>query len=373
MVITHRDLKGNCLHDFPYKKGKRKCPHAILLSATESGCCLFRCPICYARAYPWSKENEVVIYKNLIEKLRKEIKDAYRLFPIYLSQVTDPLQPIKEIKNFTKEIVSLLMEYNLSFGIVTKSAAGPLSLLKELPALQEYPYWFLTITIEATSEKQIITSPLASKIRDRFRTVNYFNKIKVPAVVRIDPTILGIMEKKDLIYLIDRAQEAGSPHIIGSTGYFNKISILRVAEKIKQSKFSSRLKTFFSYYRFDPERIDAYPEKKRFTVPLSLRVRFHIWLKKEVERRGMTYAVCQELPRAYDSKNIPSCEGAKNIFVHIKNLQGKFQPIPCHGDCLRFCPNRENPPCGYPKFPDEYPFRYHSLFTPPIQKLFPTN
>ncbi len=371
MVISRRERKGKCFHDFPYPKRRRKCPHAILISGAEAGGCLFRCPICYARAYPWSRE-EVVIYSNIVEKIEEEIKRAYRLFPFYLSQVTDPLQPIGEMRNLTKEIVLLLVKYNLSFGIVTKSADGPLWLLKELPALKGYPFWFLTITIEATPEKQAITSPKASKILDRFRTVAYFNRLKIPALVRIDPTLLGVMTKEEIIYLLEKAKEAGSPHIIGSTGYFNKISIQRVAERLKEVNPSS-LKRFFSCYRFDPERISEYSEKKRFTVPFSLRVRFHTWLRKEVERRGMTYAVCQELPKEYDSENIPSCEGVGNVYVHVKKGKGRFQPIPCSGDCLRFCPNPQNPPCGYPNFASEYPFRYQSLFLPPMPTLFKIN
>ncbi len=363
MNIEKRELKGNCLHDFPYGKSRRKCPHSILISATESGCCIFRCPICYARAYPWSKENKVIIYSNIVEKLREELQKANLVFPIYLSQVTDPLQPIKEVRELTAKIISLLMEWELSFGIVTKSATGPLWLLRELPQLKEYPYWFLTLTIESTPKKQMITSPFASKILDRFRTLNYFNKIGISGICRIDPTLLGIIEPEDIIYLLNRAKEAGSPHIIGSTGYFNKISIRRVGQAIAHSPYASRLKEFFRLYRFAPEKIDQYQDNKRFTCPISLRIKFHTWLRKEVENRGMTYAVCQELPREYDSKDIPSCEGVKNIFVHIKDFNGKFKPIPCSGDCLRFCPDKNNPPCGHPNLQKEYPFKYKSLFS----------
>ncbi len=371
--IERRERRGNCLHDFPYPKGKRKCPHSILISVTESGCCLFRCPICYARVYPWSRGDELILYSNLPMKLEEEIKKAYRLFPIYLSQVTDPLQPVREVRELTKELVSLLMRYELSFGIVTKSADGPLWLLKEEEGLRDYPYWFLALTIEATPKKQAITSPFASKISDRFRTVSYFNRLGIPAIVRIDPTLLGVMTKEDVIYLLEAAKDAGSPHIIGSTGYFKKTSILRLARAIANSEFKKNLKDFFRLYRFSPEKIKEYDERKRFIVPLNLRKSFHTFVRKEAEKRKMTYAVCQELPREYDSKDIPSCEGVKNISVHIKDFNGRFKPIPCPGDCLRYCPNPLDPPCGYPRFREEYPFKYRSLFLPPSYSLFPDN
>ncbi len=361
------------MHDFPYQAGRRKCPHTCLVALTEAGACLFACPICYARAYPWSQNDRIVIYENIVEKLQAELDSAQIIFPIYLSQVTDPLQPIPEIRLTTKKIVQLLIDYRLSFGIVTKSAEGPLWLLNQVPELIDYPYWFLTVTVEAVPSKQIVTSPNASPIAHRLKTIEYFNRLGIPAIARIDPTLLGLMTESDVLWLVKRAAGAGSKHIIASTGYFNKVSLLRVIESIKKSVWERKLKQFLQFYRVDLNKIDSVEERKRFTVPLPIRQKFHIWLRNETEALGMTYAVCQELSKEFDSQGIPSCEGAKNIFVHKKDPTGQFKPINCHGDCLRNCPNPNLPPCGEKRFLTIYPYPLKLLFAPAQQMTITYN
>ncbi|MEO0135319.1 MAG: hypothetical protein ABIK59_03410, partial [candidate division WOR-3 bacterium] len=101
MEILENALKGKVIHDFPYPIKTRKCPHASLVSLTNPGGCVYCCPMCYARAYPWSITDKIIIYKNLVEKLSSEIEKLNIAFPFYLSQVTDPLQPIEKIKELT--------------------------------------------------------------------------------------------------------------------------------------------------------------------------------------------------------------------------------------------------------------------------------
>ena len=98
MEVELRDLKANVIHDFPYPSVKRKCPHVALVSITHSGCCVHRCPMCYARSYKWSVEDKIIVYKNVPEKLEAEIKQSNLLPPFYISQVSDALQPVSEVR-----------------------------------------------------------------------------------------------------------------------------------------------------------------------------------------------------------------------------------------------------------------------------------
>jgi len=355
-MIEFKELKGNLLHDFPYPLQRRKCPHYSLISLTASGSCLFSCPVCYARAYPWSIVDRVLIYKNTPEKLEAELKKARIVFPIYISQITDALQPIKELREVLKEVVKIILRYRLSFHIVTKSADGPLWLLKEIPELYEYPFWYISITVEATPEKQRVTSPKASPINDRLKTLKILHSQGVAITARTDPTIIGFIEPEELFSIIEKLKGCGVKHIVGSTGYFNKVSMQRFLRALNNSEWRDRVKTVAQNYRFDPSLIDRYPENKVFRIPYPERIRFHTLVKKEVERLGLTYAVCQELPAKYDSKGILYCEGVERNWVHIKR-KGRFEPINCVGDCLRSCPNPENPPCGEPAFLYEYPYK----------------
>ncbi|MEO0106807.1 MAG: hypothetical protein ABIL70_00490 [candidate division WOR-3 bacterium] len=356
MEIEIKHLSGRVIHDFPYSLENRKCPHTSLVSLTNSGGCIFACPICYARAYVWSEPNKIKIYQNLPNKLNMEIQNLRIVFPLYLSQITDPLQPISEIRKLTFQIIRIIISYRLSFRVVTKCAEGVRELIKEIPELINYPYWFLEMTVETTPQKQVITSPNASKIKERLGAMKFLIDLGIEVVCRTDPTILGIIEPADLFWLIERIKNAGVKHIIASTGYFNKISMENLLLSLKRTKFKDRIKRVIEYYNYHPDSI-----RKRFMVDIDTRKKFHRWFKNKVEEKGLTYAVCQELGREYDSNGIPTCEGSRRNPVHIRIEKNKFIPIDCSGDCLRFCPNSKSPPCGVINLKTEYPFRYQTI------------
>lgn len=357
MEIEWREFKGQVLHDFPYPLKNRKCPHYALVSVTASGSCVHRCPMCYARAYPWSIDDRIVVYKNLPQKIDEELSRAKIIFPLYLSQVSDVLQPVREVREVTYEIIRVILKHNVSFHVVTKNAEGALELVDRIPALIRYPYWYLAMTIESTQEKQEITSPFASTIESRLNALKILHKQGVVVSARTDPCILGLISKNEILWLIEKIKQTGAKHVVSSTGFFNKISMARLLEAIKKSKFNPLASRVAEIYGFCEKGVDSYGEKKRFWVPVELRKKYHRWLRKEVESRSMTYAICLELPRAYDSRELAHCEGCPNNYVHIKR-NGRFFPVDkCFGDCLRSCPDRNEPPCRRPILLTQYPYK----------------
>ncbi len=360
MKVTEKEIKGGVIHDFPYTLRARKCPHYALISLTQSGSCIHRCPMCYARAYPWST-NEIVVYKNLPSVLEGEIKRAYILPPFYLSQVSDCLQPVKEVRNVTYEVVRLLIKYKLSFHIVTKNGEGVFDLISNVPEIIDYPYFYLGMTVEATEEKRKVTSPGASPIEERLEALSYLSNIGIPTVGRLDPTIIGFVTIKEVIEMLDKLKQRGVKHIIGSTGYYTRVSMGRLLNAIRNSPYKKCVKDIKKAYNFSED--EDYPDKKRFRTEWKFRVRFHKYLKKNVESSGMTYAVCLELPKEYDSKGIKHCEGIERNFVHKRDKNGDFFPVPCSGDCIRSCPDRETPPCGRKELQTQYPYNIKTLYT----------
>jgi hypothetical protein len=95
-------------------------------------------------------------------------------------------------------------------------------------------------------------------------------------------------------------------------------------------------------------------------VPREKREKFHNNLRKEAERLGLTYSVCMELDKSFDSRSITHCEGAPNSHMMIRTREGKFEPI-CNSDCIRSCPNPREPPCGASQLAMEYPFNIKTL------------
>ncbi|MCS7250504.1 MAG: hypothetical protein N2323_03495 [candidate division WOR-3 bacterium] len=362
MEIAEGERKGSVIHDFPYSLKNRKCPHASLISLTNPGGCVYSCPMCYARAYTWSITDKIIIYNNLVEKLSWEIEKLNIAFPFYLSQVTDPLQPIKKIRELTFQIVKILISKKLSFKIVTKSADGVKELIDKNKELFKYPYWSLEMTVEATPQKQIITSPNASPIKERINIIKYLTEKGIEVIGRTDPTILGLIDWEDLEWLLDNLKKAGIKHIIASCGYYNQNSMENLLYHVRNSIFKERVKKIIDYYNYHPNS-----KKKRFLAPLKIRIAFHTKFKELCEKNNLTYAVCQELPKEYDSKNLLSCEGSQRNFVHIR-IDKEFIPINCCGDCLRSCPNLKNPPCKRPILQKEYPYKIRTLY----QKIYPS-
>ncbi|MFN3346242.1 MAG: hypothetical protein ACK42E_00285, partial [Candidatus Bipolaricaulaceae bacterium] len=107
-------LRGTVIHDFPYPPERRKCPHRALVSLTPSGSCSHLCPMCYARAYPWSRD-EPAFYANTPEKLAAELEKGEICPPLYISQVTDPLQPVEAIRELTAQVVEVAIRYRVPF------------------------------------------------------------------------------------------------------------------------------------------------------------------------------------------------------------------------------------------------------------------
>lgn len=361
-------LRGQVIHDFPYPPERRKCPHRALVSLTPAGSCFHLCPMCYARAYPWSRDDPA-LYANTAEKLKKELERVEICPPLYISQVTDPLQPVPEVRKLTAQVVEVAIHFGISFHIITKSGEGVLWLLRHVPSLWEYPRWWLSLTIEAPPHKQKITSPRASPVEERFRAVEACAKAGIFVVVRTDPAIWGLVREEDELWILDRARDAGAKHIISAMGHFNCTSFSRLLEALRAAGLKNEAQAVQKIY--GPGKTEGFFQSAAtIRAPLSVRQEFHRFMREETEKRGMTYAACLEMGREWDSPGIPHCEAAPQGRLAKKTASGKFELLSdCYADCLRTCPNPDSPPCERPEFRWQYPFRFGTLLPRPSPLL----
>jgi DNA repair photolyase len=349
-------LKGKVIHDFPYGLRQRKCPHMGLVNLTPPGQCIHLCSYCYARGYKWSvhpeKTGEVKYYSNIPEKLAEELSNITLCPPLYLCATTDVFQPVDEIVQSTIETVKTIVRFGASFHIVTKSAI--VKRLFEIPGFADYPYFFLQMSIETIDdEKRRILSPNSSPIKDRIETLKLFSSKGFYTVMRIDPIIFGYTDNHDeILHLLHTAKEIGVKHVITSTTRFDQKGIQAVRERLTKEgleKTFNKVKESYAY------------EKGWLRVPSRRREEFHRNLRAETEKLGITYAVCMELDRSYDSPSIIHCEGSPNSYMMKRTNEGKFKPV-CNADCLRSCPNQVEPPCGMPQLATQYPYDDDVLF-----------
>lgn len=361
LPVEPRRLSGGVLHDFPYRGPGRKCPHYALVSLADAGGCAFACPMCYARAYPWSVCDRIALHQNVAEKLDRELRRARIVPPLHLSQVIDCLQPVPEVRRMTREAVTVIVRHQASFSILTKSADGALQLVREIPDLAGYPWWIIAFTIEAPPPKQAVTSPGASPIQARLEALAQLAARGIEVGARTDPFIIGLVEPEEQLWLLDQIAAAGAKHVISAAGVFNRLSMTRLLEAIRRSPWSRAARRVAAAYGAAAQRPGQARPGRQFRLPRRRLIALHSWLRREAERRGMTYSVCLELPRQYDSPGIHHCEGSARERVHVRGQDGRLHPLPCGGDCLRWCPDASNPPCGEPRMLSEYPLRRSTM------------
>lgn len=368
MAVEFRKLKGRVIHDFPYGPEGRKCPHRALVSLAPAGSCLHKCPMCYARAYPWSEEAPA-LYVNTPEKLDRELSRLEVCPPLYVSQVTDPLQPLQEARELTASVVEVAIRHEVPFHIITKSGEGVLWLLRRVPALLDFPMWWLAITIEAPPKKQHVTSPGASPVEERLKAAEECAKRGIFVTVRTDPAIWGFVKEEDELWLLDGARDAGARHIISAMGHFNRTSMARLLSALESAGFEREAQEVRRIYARQAEE-ESWPVRAAtLRAPLPLRRYFHSFMRREAETRGMTYAACLEMGREWDSPGIPHCEAAPQGTMAKRGPGGRFEPIEgCYADCLRNCPDPSDPPCGRPELLRQYPFKFSTLL--PQGRLF---
>jgi DNA repair photolyase len=348
-------LQGRVIHDFSYRLPRRKCPHMGLVNMAPAGQCTHLCSYCYARGYKWSvhpeKTNEVWYYSNIAHKLDEELSQMNLCPPLYLSATTDVFQPIDEIIQSTLDTTKTMMRFGVAFHIVTRSKL--VRRILEIPGFTSYPYFFLEMSVETIDdEKRRILSPNSTPIKDRIEALRIFASKGFYTVMRIDPIIFGYSDNhNEIMELLQLAREIGVKHIITSTTRFDTRGMHAVRDRLVEEgmdKTYQRIKESYTH------------EEGWLKVPRKKREEFHINLRGETEKLGMSYAVCMELDKSFDSASISHCEGSPNSYMMMKTREGLFRPV-CNGDCVRSCPNPKAPPCGAPQLALQYPYDKRTL------------
>jgi DNA repair photolyase len=366
--------KSSTFHDFPYSHPERKCLHCWIINVTPAGPnqCVHNCIYCYAREAIYSDYSEdTLIYDNLSELVEKDLDRLTLCPPVSLSNVSDPCQDIPELKTEVRRLMTLLMDYGVSFFITTK---GDPSFLLELPGLVEYKPKFVAITIEGTPQVLRLLSPGAPSFDERVAAVVGLSGKGVDTVIRLDPVMPHLFQAlygdswfEEIERLIDVFAEAGAKHVIASTG--------RLSKKRSPSGRCKGASTWQRVYdvihgqsplaagRLEEEYIyETHWSGGGYRLRKDLRLAFHHRVRELVEARSMTYATCQELSAdESDSAEIPHCEGLPLPFAQ-KQADGRFRPVPgCTANCQVTCRELPCPPCGQAKLASCKPLRFWEL------------
>jgi len=365
--------KGSTLHDYPYTVPSRKCPHFWIINVTPPGPahCIYHCLYCYARQAIYSDySTDTLVYNNLPELVERDLKRISLCPPISISNVSDPCQPIPELRAEVKRLVQLLMSYGVCFAITTKGDPG---FLRDLPDFISYKPKFIAITIEGTADILSLLSPAAPSFEERLKAVRRLAGLGVNTLIRFDPVFIHLFQAlygnswfQQIEDLVRSFASTGAKHIVCSTGRLSKksanfygtsTSLWERIRRIIQRHSPEAAKRFEREYRYERGGTS-----QGYLLRKDLRFEFHRRLKAQVEENGMTYATCQELSaEESDSSGLPHCERFLLPFAR-KQADGRFKAIDgCTANCHVSCHQLIHPACGQPKLVSPRPFKMSYL------------
>ena len=368
--------KTSTFHDWPYSGPQRKCFHAWIVNLTPPGPdhCIHDCVYCYARYAVYTRvkrgpdgaivRGPLEVYSNLPKMIEKDL-DRIRLCPPFsISNTTDPCQAVPEVRQQTRSIVEMLVRRGPSFSITTK---GDPSFLLDVDGFAAHPRKFVAVTIEGPPDVLGLLSPGAPRYEKRLEAARRMAEAKTPVIIRLDPVMLHLWRalyggdwKKELSGLMRDFRDAGAIHVVASTGRLSKGAPLPsmfqrlrgIVERISPAE-AGKMEADYEYSR--EYTSEGYLLRK------PLRMEFHRLARAEAERRGMTYATCQETHAwEADTPGIPHCEGVGLPFT-LKGADGVFGPVEgcaanCHVECMG-----KAPACGRKTLVTTAPLKLASL------------
>jgi DNA repair photolyase len=172
--------------------------------------CAHDCLYCYARGYSvFPGENKVVVYKNTLEKLKKELAHR-RTKPqaVYFSSSSDIFQPVPEVIELGYSVLEFLLTSGIGIAILTKGFIPDetFKLLLTYPKRVRMQIGIIT----ADDTLRSIYEPNAASISTRLEQMTKLVQGGIVTEARVIPILPGITDKSGSI---DRLLS-----IIASTG-----------------------------------------------------------------------------------------------------------------------------------------------------------
>ena len=355
VYVLEATKKTPPLHDFPYKPPSRECPRRLLCSPYKG--CLHQCKYCYAIYNPqYGLGMKNIVFTNYVEAVQRQIKRMPIVFPLYISQDTDPFQqPIERHYKIIKRLTEYMVERHLPFNYITKDYSA----VDVLDTTNGYDLYFVQFTI-TTLDKEVrkIFEPYSSPIDARLKALEQFSETGCYTVVRIDPILPYITDDKEqLRELVAQAKAYGADHIITSICDIGKgvwqRSLKNVVYEYGGEELLKKWRQLY-WTRDSLSRGNWANEKYRIEMLTCVR--------ELAIQHNITFAACQEnVNRStvgnvvgnhvlnYNLMTSPICEGKPLPSVRQKGKQTeRFEPIKnCTSDCLVCEVGSDKPPCGF--------------------------
>ena len=161
--------------------------------------CIHQCAYCYARGYRiYPGDEKVVIYQNLLRKLRKELPRK-RILPkaVFFSTSCDVFQPVPQVLELTYGIMELLLSHGIGVIFLTKGSipVNFLELFESNARLVNAKIGLITIDRRI----QQVLEPHAATPQERLKNIESLVNRGIYTEVRMDPVIPGLTDEEDVL------------------------------------------------------------------------------------------------------------------------------------------------------------------------------
>lgn len=178
--------------------------------------CEHRCIYCDSRSLCYGIENfnDLIIKKNSVELLNKELRGRRKKETIGTGSMSDPYTISEKKYLITRKCLEVISQYNYPLHITTKSNL----ILRDIDILEEVNriYASVAITITTGNDKLAkIIEPLAPTPTERFKALGVLSSKGITTSITMMP-ILPFLEdnKENILDIVNKANYYGVKYIV---------------------------------------------------------------------------------------------------------------------------------------------------------------
>jgi len=299
--------------------------------------CYHNCIYCYTYSQPRTglPRGMVLIRRNIVEKVSRQIAKLSFVKPIYISPNCDPFQEV--VRGEVKGLVEVLVREGLPFYFVTKGAIPK----EVLDMVNGHPYIDAQISLTTLDEDtREVTEPNAPPVKERLKGIERLKEVGVKPILRIDPLLPYITDDEEgLKDLLKTVIDLGVRHVIGSyvgmrpeilsylTHFLEARGMGEVAQRYRDLFQSGDSPIVYNFH----------------LAPIKYRYKRLRWLSQEVKKIGkgrVTFSTCmEEGPKETLFKSLWTTNVCEPVQLPtFKRVRNHFKPVKECIDCLtRIC------------------------------------
>ena len=257
--------------------------------------CSYRCVYCYVTSYV-PRAFECRIKKNLLKRVKRNLKRVDKCRVISMSNSSDPYPPMESKFKLTRGCLELFLREGCQVQVITKSdlVIRDIDLLSKMRCVVS----FTITTLKRNLSRKL--EPRAPPPERRLEAIKKLSSTGVPVSLRLDPIIPGLNDT-EIKQIVKAAATTGAKHVTSSTFKPRPDSWHRVRQVFPRA--TAKLAPLY-FERGERHHNSWY-------LPRKLRLELMGPVKKACDENGLTFASCREGLRELTTGT--SCDGSHLI------------------------------------------------------------